>query len=397
MTEVDRLLAPVADSRVMVVDDNPANTTLVRRLLQRSGLDDVTEVTDSRTVAAMLPEVEPDLVVLDLRMPGVDGFEVLQEVQRYAAGTFLPVIVVTADDSRTAVQRALAMGAQDYLRKPFDAVELALRVRNLLLTRAATLELRRGRAMLSAQLDVFEPELSAVEADPEAVRARIQEVLRVDGFVIALQPIVEMRGRVVVGAEALSRFPAGPFATPGAWFAAARRVGLDVELEAAAAQRALELLPSRPADTLLAVNVSPRTLLAGLPRLVGRDQPWERVVLELTEHVPVEDYVPLNQALKRLRDRGTRLAVDDTGAGFASLRHILDLAPDIIKLDIGLIRGVDRDPGRAALAEMVVRFADRVGATVIAEGVESEAEWRALRRLGVPWGQGYFFGRPAIP
>ena len=133
-------------------------------------------------------------------------------------------------------------------------------------------------------------------------------------------------------------------------------------------------------------------MLAGLPQ--GYD--WSRVVLELTEHMPVEDYTALNAALAPLRAQGARLAVDDTGAGFASLRHILDLRPDIIKLDIGIIRDIDSDPRRAAVARMMTSFAHDQGVDVIAEGVETPAERDTLLDLGGRLGQGYLFGRPEL-
>jgi EAL domain-containing protein (putative c-di-GMP-specific phosphodiesterase class I) len=121
------------------------------------------------------------------------------------------------------------------------------------------------------------------------------------------------------------------------------------------------------------------------------------VVLELTEHVPVEDYAVLNAALAPLRACGARVAVDDTGSGFASLRHIIDLHPDIIKLDIAITRGIDTDPSRAALAGMLAGFAVEMGIDVVAEGVETLAQRDRLLELGVVHGQGDLLGRPAIP
>lgn len=396
MTSIDNLLAAVGSAVVLVVDDQPANTLLVRRLLERAGLPSVTEINDSTVVQAMLPDVSPDLVLLDLKMPVMDGYDVLEQIQRFAAGTFLPVIVLTADDSHESLEKALAMGAHDFLKKPFDHVELTLRVRNLLLTRAATQELRRSRRTLRQRLDVFEPELVSVETDRDGIRQLIGDTLADDNFDIVLQPVVDMRDGSVVGAEALSRFPSGGvLATPVAWFSAAQRVGLSSQLEGRAFVKALERLPAMQPEHYLAVNVSPALVLAGLADVVAPEDVWRRIVLELTEHVPVDDYTALNHGLDALRRLGARLAVDDTGAGYASLRHIVDLHPDVIKMDIGIVRGVDRDPTRTAVAELLLRFAERIGAHVVAEGVETEAERATLLDLGAIWGQGYLFGRPA--
>ena len=389
-------LRSVSDARVLAVDDNPANTMLLRRVLAKAGLPHVEEVHDPLVVMDLLERSGADLVLLDLRMPNLDGFELLAQIQRWAAGTFLPVIIVSSDYSRDSIERALDMGAHDFLVKPVDTRELVLRVRNLLLHRRAYQELRRSRAWLRTRLDLFEPGVQMAISEPERIRSAIFEVMNSGALRIALQPVVDLRDGTVHGAEALARFPVGIIGDTSAWMAAALETGLGVKLELAAAKLALSVVHSLPDTIPLAVNVSPATILHGLREQLDTDVPWNRVVLELTEHVPVEDYVALNRALQPLRDSGARLAVDDTGAGFASLRHILDLHPEFIKLDVGIVRGLDRDPSRAAMAEMLVRFAERVGIRVVAEGVETDQERQVLLELGAEWGQGYLLGRPEI-
>jgi EAL domain-containing protein (putative c-di-GMP-specific phosphodiesterase class I) len=149
-----------------------------------------------------------------------------------------------------------------------------------------------------------------------------------------------------------------------------------------------------PAQAYLSVNVSPATVVTGRVGEVVAEVPGERLVVELTEHARVADYDELADALKPLRTRGARVAVDDAGAGFAGLVHILRLVPDIIKLDIGLTRGIDQDPVRRALALSLVGFARDTGAGIVAEGIETAQELEALRDLGITWGQGYFLARP---
>lgn len=388
-------LATVSDARVLVIDDNAANTTLLRRLLEKSGLTDVVEIHDPLEVMPQLDALHVDLVLLDLRMPGMDGFELLTRIQQWAAGTFLPIIIVSSDDSQGSVERALDCGAHDFLVKPVQARELVLRVRNLLLQRRAYQELRRSRAWLRTRLDLFEPGVVMASLEPDTVREVIRDLLDHGGLRVALQPIVDLRDGSIHGSEALARFPEGVLGDTSAWMSAAAEVGLGIELEIAAAREALRHVDRHSPDGPLAVNVSPGAVLAGLDQL-GDDLPWDSIVLELTEHVPVEDYGVLNRALEPFRAAGARLAVDDTGAGFASLRHILDLHPDFIKLDIGIVRGLDRDPSRAAMAEMLVRFAARVGIRVVAEGIETESERASLVELGAEWGQGYLLGRPVI-
>jgi EAL domain-containing protein (putative c-di-GMP-specific phosphodiesterase class I) len=126
-----------------------------------------------------------------------------------------------------------------------------------------------------------------------------------------------------------------------------------------------------------------------------RGVPVDRLVFEITEHAEVADYERLNRELKPLRRRGLRLAVDDAGAGFARLRHILRIHPDIIKLDRSLVRGIDRDPVLRALSYSISAFGSAVGASVVAEGIQTHGELNALRFLGVDLGQGYLLQKPA--
>ncbi len=240
-------------------------------------------------------------------------------------------------------------------------------------------------------------ELEREEHETAVQRGQRERILRVLGgeeLSVALQPIVELAGGRVVAAEALSRFAAEPHRPPDAWFAEAAAVGLGVDLELVAIRAALARLDTLPAGVRLSLNVSPAALLA--PELVEAlaAVPGARLALELTEHAPVEDYPALEAALAGLRSRGVQLMIDDAGAGFASLRHVLGLHPDVIKLDLSLTRDIDRDPVRRALAASLVAFAREVGATMVAEGIETRAELEAVRALGVTQAQGYYLARP---
>jgi EAL domain-containing protein (putative c-di-GMP-specific phosphodiesterase class I) len=223
---------------------------------------------------------------------------------------------------------------------------------------------------------------------------RVQRMLEEDAYTIVVQPIADLKTARVVGVEALSRFNAAPERTPDGWFAEAKEVGLGLELELKTVRSALELVALLPRDMYLAVNLSPDTIAS--PRFVELMDgiPAERVVLEVTEHAPVDDYEVLAKSLEPFRAQGCRLAVDDAGAGFASFRHILRLNPDVIKLDMTLTRNIDHDPARRALASGLISFASDLGAKIIAEGIENTSELGALRALGVGLGQGYYLGRP---
>jgi EAL domain-containing protein (putative c-di-GMP-specific phosphodiesterase class I) len=209
-----------------------------------------------------------------------------------------------------------------------------------------------------------------------------------------LQPIVHLVTAEIAGYEALSDLSTRDLQGADSWFRDAAMLGLGEEFELVLLSLALEELETLPETAYLSVNVSPHTVLSTHLLDLLRHVDAGRVVLELTEHTPVDDYRALNSALKRLRRRGVRLAVDDAGAGFSSLNHILLMRPEIVKLDVSLIRDVDSDVARRSLVSGLCDFAAEIGADCIAEGVETDAQARTLRDLGVTYGQGWHLGPP---
>lgn len=223
---------------------------------------------------------------------------------------------------------------------------------------------------------------------------RIQRVLSQDQLSIVVQPIIRIADHRLIGFECLSRFAGPENWTPDIWFKMAASVGLGTELEMRAVQKGLALLDLFPQDLYLTFNVSPDTIMSGAVAQAIAKEHRRRIVLEITEHASVEDYAALGTALKDIRANGIRLAVDDAGAGYASLRHILALQPDIIKLDISLTHNIQDDLARHALAAALVHFGRETKSQILAEGVETAMELEALRKLGVETAQGYFLGRP---
>jgi EAL domain-containing protein (putative c-di-GMP-specific phosphodiesterase class I) len=234
-----------------------------------------------------------------------------------------------------------------------------------------------------------------VERERGAARERITAALDEDGFLTSVyQPIVALRGGGVLGMEALSRFPREHGRSPDVWFSEAAALGLGIDLELRALRTALQAVPHLGGGPYLALNVSPAAVLSGRVAEALADVDGRHVVLEMTEHAPVDDYDALTAALAPLRRRGVRIAVDDAGAGYASLRHILRLEPEWIKLDISITRDLHLDGARAALAAALIGFAEQIGSRIIAEGVEVEGEAQVLRELGATAAQGYHLGRP---
>jgi EAL domain-containing protein (putative c-di-GMP-specific phosphodiesterase class I) len=259
---------------------------------------------------------------------------------------------------------------------------------------AANLVAERERAR------AHEERISFDAARRERIRARMQRMIDGLGLDVAFQPIVDLASGRVVGAEALARFTdADGHAIPTErCFLDAHAVDMGVELELAVIKCALDCHNARlPEGRYLALNVSPAVLEHDeLAVLIARHNGARPLVVEITEHQPVEDYVALGAQLDRLRELGVRVAVDDVGSGFASFRHVTRVNPDILKLDRTLVCGIDDDPVRQSLASAIVAFAKDVGATVVSEGIENESEFCCLKDLSVGCGQGFYLARPNL-
>jgi EAL domain-containing protein (putative c-di-GMP-specific phosphodiesterase class I) len=273
-------------------------------------------------------------------------------------------------------------------------IAMADRLRELQHELGRGLEIERDRARR-------EEEIAGLDRRRrEEKRKLIGRLIEGDGLGFALQPIVDLDSRQVIGAEALARFrgPDGEQMPTEETFLEAHSLGLGVDLELAVIDRALRSHRRLPDGLYLALNVSP-TLLgrSELESAVARNDHAERpLVVELTEHQPVEDYTQLTDALERLRAYGVRVAVDDVGSGFASFRHVTRVSPEILKLDRTLVCGIDDDPVRQSLASAIVSFARDIGAIVVSEGIESEGELSCLVDLAIACGQGFYLGRPEL-
>jgi EAL domain-containing protein (putative c-di-GMP-specific phosphodiesterase class I) len=214
---------------------------------------------------------------------------------------------------------------------------------------------------------------------------------------LVFQPVVDLGRGEIVGYEALARFGGSGLRTPGPYLAAAERTGRGAELEAHLLAQALAARESVPAGCFLAVNVSPVLLsspvVSSLLRSAGD---LTGLVLELTEHIPVDNLTALRRRVDVLRARGALLALDDTGAGWSGLKQVAELRPDIVKLDRSLVTDVDRDEVKQGLVELVGQFVSRLGSRLLVEGVERFEELDAVARLGVPLAQGWLLGRPSL-
>ena len=384
--------APVTPIRVLIADDDEMiRRTLIDAIEHTQVLAVIATAKNADEAIRIASLRHPDVVLLDVRMPNGGGPRAAREISWRSPDT--RIVALSAHDDPRSVDDMLASGATSYLVKDSSLEEIV---------EAVTRSIDGGASLADSVTEHVASELGSrlalereLATERRDKRERIRRVIRgISLMNMVYQPIVELTSGTVVGLEALARFPDESVRPPDEWFDEAAEVGLGAQLQATAVRSAFRALSRIPADVFLSVNVDPRD--AASPELLDalRSGPSERVVIELTEHAPASDYPRLRQTLEPLQAAGARIAVDDAGAGFSSLRHILELAPDIIKLDINIVRNIDTEPSQRALASALVAFASETGSDLVAEGVETADEARTLSMLGVPLIQGYFAARP---
>jgi EAL domain-containing protein (putative c-di-GMP-specific phosphodiesterase class I) len=376
--------------RVMIADDtHEIRESLADLVRSDPSLELVGTARDAQEAVELVRTGRPDVALLDVKMPAGGGPRAAREIRDRYPGT--RTVALSAYEDRTSVFEMLQAGACGYVVKgiPNQVLETIYRTAD----GQATLSDQVARHVVTELSTNLQRE--AAERDVRMARtSQIRRILSQDLIRIVLQPIVHLGSGTMSGAEALARFDLPPDRPPDLWFREAESVGLAAELETAAVRAALAALPLLPPDAYLSINVSPGAVLVpAIQRMIG-EEVGRRVVLEMTEHIGIQDYDGVNAALMAFRERGVRIAIDDAGAGFASLRHILRLAPEVIKLDISLIQHIDADPVRRALARSLMAFAEEIGAAVVAEGIETPEQLATLRALGASHGQGYVLSCP---
>lgn len=369
---------------ILVVDDDPGILRAYRRALGARG-HRIVCAEDGAQVPALIRRESFDAIVSDVSMAGLDGFGVLREA--HALDPDLPVVLVTGGATLDAAIRALDQGAHRFLLKPLDPDALALAVGAAIADRREALQARRTR------------ELAAEMERSAELRARAGEDLSraIDGLWMAFQPIVSMPGRTLFGYEALLRSVHPPMSRPDEILQAAEQLERLGELGRAIHARVARAARAAPRDALILVNLHPwdlrdEGLLAPGSPLAGMA---ERVVLEITERASLEGVPDLRARITALRRQGFRIAVDDLGAGYAGLTCVADLAPDVVKIDMSLVRGLDGDPTRRKLVRAISELSADLGIRTVAEGVETEGERDALQEIGCDLMQGYLFAKPA--
>lgn len=232
------------------------------------------------------------------------------------------------------------------------------------------------------------------QADNLKVCAELANIITNQKLTILYQPIYCLHSNEVSGYESLSRFHSDPYRPPNEWFDDAEKVGWGEALEIMAIKKAVQGVSLLNTTAYVSINVSPEYILNGALSRALEHIDASRIVVEITEHSPVDDYEAFKKALQPLRKQGLRLAVDDAGAGYASFQHILQIEPDYIKLDVSLTRDIHKDTKKQLLAKALFAYAKAIDCTIIAEGIEILDELSTLRELGIDKIQGYFLSHP---
>lgn len=379
------------------IPENTALPDIIRLLRQHLGMDIafVSKFVAGRREFRHVDTAEPDCPVC----PGAGDALEDTYCQRIVDGR-LPALIPDVNDfpAATALPITEELNIRSYIAAPIRLADGTLYGTFCCYSHSPDRSLNeRDLAMMRVCADMTACQIDQERQDTQKrreIEERVRTVLSHGGASMVYQPIVELGAHKVVGFEALSRFGAACGAAPDVVFRDAHAVGLGIALETKTIGLGLQGLRELAPQVYVSVNISPDTILSPAFHDMFGDMPLQRVTLEITEHAAVDRYQEITRRLGTARERGLQLAVDDAGAGYASFRHILQLAPDRIKLDFSLTKGIDTDPARRALIAAFVRFSEDTGATLIAEGVETESELDALRQLGVANGQGNFLGRP---
>lgn len=372
--------------KILVVDDDPQVGRLVARLL-RSAEVNVDVFDDAEEALAAARSEDYDLVISDIVMPKMGGLELLRAVRSFDLD--LPVILLTGTPTIDSAKRAVEYGAYRYLTKPPDPDELAQAVERAVFSRKMS-KIRRQVAKLQGGASDHPSDMASLQLAFDIALERMW---------IAYQPIVRASDGSVYGYEALMRSHIDALPHPGAILSAAEQLGRLPDV--ARTVRALAPLPFVDAadDAVLFINLHPSDLAD--PELLETGTALanmaSRVVMEVTERASLNEVPRVSETIAYLRSQRYRIAVDDLGSGYAGLSSFAALEPEVVKLDMALIRDVDTNETKQRLVSSVVELCSNLEVLVVAEGIETAGERDACVKLGVELLQGYFIAKPGKP
>jgi EAL domain-containing protein (putative c-di-GMP-specific phosphodiesterase class I)/CheY-like chemotaxis protein len=384
--DTETALGGAAGATVLVVDDDALVARSLRRVLEVAGYLVTTAENGSAAVEKIMHNAY-DVVLSDIQMPGMSGVELLSVVRSYDLD--VPVLLMTGEPTLETAIEAVSLGALQYLPKPTPNEVLLSSVK------------RASRLHRLARMKRAALKLSGEHEDQAGDRAGLFACFEraLDSMWMAFQPVVNPSERRIFGYEALMRTSEASLPHPGAVLSAAERLGRLGDLGRRVRSLSAAAFARAPDDAMLLVNLHTQDLLD--EELYAEHSPLSkiasRVILEITERSTIDDVKDVTARMDVLRRLGFRIAIDDLGAGYAGLSSFVALEPNIVKLDMSLVRGVDRSAIRQRIVGSMTALCKEMGMSVVAEGVETTAEHECVQGLGCGLVQGYLFAKPGPP
>ncbi|WP_411565170.1 EAL domain-containing protein [Pseudomonas orientalis] len=393
---------------LLIVDDEPQVRKLLETLLQHEGYQTLS-ASNGEEALQLVAQQPPDLILLDIMMPGMDGYEVATRLKANPVTANIPIIMLSALSESSARVSGLETGAEEFISKPVERVELWLRVRNLLRLKAHGDELKQHSLMLEQQLQQRggdHAQMNVHDLARQDLENDLRQAVDQQAFALHYQPKVELANGEVCGLEVLLRWdrPGYGAVSPAVFVPILENLGLIVPVGRWVIERVCEQIAAWQSSGLgaieVSVNVSGHQLIEGdliadiehILAHTGVDAHWLEV--ELTEGSLMENTEHTIAALQRLRAMGVKIAIDDFGTGYSSLAYLRRFPIDTLKIDIAFIREVTTNPQDAAITRTIIELAHSLKLRVVAEGVETQAQLAFLKEAGCDQIQGYLFSRP---
>lgn len=371
-------------SRVLIVDDDEAVLRVHKRALSGGGFDVETAISGQEAITA-LNRSAFDVVLSDIDMPGMNGIQLLEQVR--SIDVDVPVILITGAPSVETAVQALDRGALRYLSKPTSLSDLIKATADAVLVHRLAVAKRQALALVGGH--------SHFSGDHAALTVSFDRAL--SSMRMAYQPIVSWSSRKAVAYEALLRSSELSLPNPPAVLDAAERLGRVHDLGRRIRALATAPIGTLPGDVHLFLNLHPLDLLDDdLLKATSTLTPLaSRITLEVTERTSLDGLRDIRSRISKIRGLGFRFALDDFGAGFGGLTTFALLEPDVVKIDMALVRGIEQEPTKQTLVKTMTQMCRELNISVVAEGVETPAERDELVRAGCDLMQGYLFARPA--
>jgi EAL domain-containing protein (putative c-di-GMP-specific phosphodiesterase class I) len=363
---------------ILIIDDEQDFLDLMRFYLEGANFRVETALTSEEGLQKA--SSKPDLILLDLTLPGMNGHEVCKRINENKSLSSIPIIMLTQRTKTVDKVEAFSLGAVDYISKQISFEEILARIKAALRTNlpevALTAKRERNNKILELRKIIDEKDLKTL-----------------------YQPILTLASRTTIGYEALTRGPEGSILENAInLFTFASEENMFAELDQTCLTLAVKRADFLTENSILFLNTDPIVLnneyFRKMEFLKDSSIKPSQICFEITERTCIRNFSKTAVDLAYFKSKGVKVAIDDVGEGYASLKSIAELVPEFIKVDMSLVRDIDKDTIKLTLMEVISGLAKKINSHVVAEGVETEEEYKALLSLGVEYGQGYHFARP---